>query len=347
MSERIPIGAVLTDLHLSEDSIATVDSIFDQTIEFCADNSLKYIFFGGDLFHSRKAQTQLLLTTFENILDRINAQQLELICIVGNHDKTDYDAKESFLSAYKHHPALQLIEEELLTTDWNGLNIAFLSYYSEEIYIERLKNLTAKIKKEDEVILLTHIGVEGAVMNSGFPVESEIKGPMFKKFKKVYVGHYHDEQEFGNVHYIGSSRQHDFGETPNKGMKVLYNDGSMEHMDLAFPKYTTYQIAVKDLTNKDLEDLKELKENTEDFIRVQLLGEEKDLKAYNVQALKALGIKVDLKQEDINIAELQTRIEPFNPDTLVQQFKSFCEENKLNEEVGMEYFKNIIAQSNV
>lgn len=339
--DKQPIAAVLTDLHLSETTIDTVNSVFDQTIEFCTDNGLKYIFFGGDLFHSRKAQTQLLLTTFEAILDRINAQQLTMIAIVGNHDKTDYDSKDSFLSSYKHHPALQLVEEGQLTSDWQGLNIAFLSYFSDNIYIEKLEAITSKIKKDDNVILLTHIGVHGARMNNGAEIESSIKPSMFKKFKTVYVGHYHDEQQFNNIHYFGSSRQHNYGESVDKGMKVLYNDGSMEQIELAFPRYITYQIAVKDLTNKDLDELAELKQSSNDFIRIQLLGEEKDLKAYNLQSLKVVGVDVELKPSEITVEELQTRIEPFTPDTLKTQFIEFCKENKLDLEQGMEYFKSI------
>ena len=36
---------------------------------------------------------------------------MQLICIPGNHDKTDYSRKNSFLDPFKYHPSLTLIEE--------------------------------------------------------------------------------------------------------------------------------------------------------------------------------------------------------------------------------------------
>lgn len=340
-----PIGVLITDTHMSEDNLQTQISIFDQTIEFCVDNGLKYIFHGGDILHSRKSQPQTLLIALEQILDKVHTAGLQMISIVGNHDKTDYDSKNSFLSSFKHHPGLRLIETFDVDA-FEGCAIAFLSFFSDEIYKQQLDQLKQKIAKEQEhtqfpVMLLTHIGVSGARMNNGVTIESEVKVKMFDIFETVKIGHYHDGQSFANIHYVGASLQHNYGEGVGKGIQVLFNDFSTELVQLDFPQYLKYEVDVTQLTQKDLEDLKQEKESSNNFIRVVLVGDEKDVKSYNVNALKLAGVDVQMKVPEIQIRELQTRVEPFTAQSLLEQFELFCIQNELNHEQGMVYFTNI------
>lgn len=333
--DKIAIGVILTDLHLAEGNLNTVVSIYEQAKQFCIDNGIKTIFNGGDVFTSRKSQSQLILTTFERVLDDLHQSDIKMVSIVGNHDKTDYRSKDSFLSPFKHHPALTLIEE-CSSLNYDGLQIDCLSYFDEDLYLEYLPQLNPN----KDAILFTHIGISGARMNNGTAIESSVTPRALSKYKSVLVGHYHDAQEFDNVNYIGASMQHNYGEGLTKGLQVLYNDGSVELFELDSPKYITYAVAVKDLTNKDLKDLEEEKKGSDNFIRIQLLGDEKDLKSFNIQSLKQVGVDVQIKKSDIEITELQNRIEPFTAETLMSQFLTFCEEGGLDVEQGLEYFKN-------
>lgn len=338
-----PIAAMLTDLHLKDDNWPTILNVFAQTMNFCDDNGIKQIICLGDIFHSRKAQSLFMLTTFEGILNELHKEQFKMISIVGNHDKTDYRSKESFLAPFKHHPALTLFEE-YHTLEIAGLDLHFLSYFDEDIYLQYLEKNKGLVSKNS--VLLTHIGVDGAKMNNGTEISSSITPKVFSKYKQVYIGHYHDGQQLGkNIQYTGASLQHNYGEGGQKGVQVLYNDGTIDLVELDFPKFLTYQVAVKDLTNDDLKQLAEEKQNSNDFIRVQLIGEERDLKAFNVQSLMQVGVDVQIKQEDIEVTELQNRIEPFNADTLKEQFIAFCEENSLDLAQGMEYFNTIATQN--
>lgn len=338
-----PIAVLLKDTHLQESNIQTNRSVYKQTIDFCVDNGIKKIIHIGDVFNSRKSQPQIILTAFEEILDEIQENGLEMISIVGNHDKTDYDAKESFLSPFKHHPAFELIEIGGVLRVENTL-CAFLSYFSDAIYIEHLENVVFQLNElygDEKCSLFTHIGVNGAVMNNGTKIESGIKTSMFKRFERVNIGHYHDGQSWGNIHYLGASIQHNYGERTTKGFDVLYDNHTTELITLEFPMYKKYEVDVNELTQQDLDDLKAEKEETNDFIKIVLVGEEKDVKAYNIQKLKQVGVEVALKMPEIEISELQTRIEPFTITTLQDQFNEFCDENKLDKEQGLKYFQKI------
>lgn len=350
-----PVAVILKDTHLQEFNIETNISLFDQAIEFCKDNEIKTILHLGDIFHSRKSQPQIILTVFEQILDKIASAELQMIAIVGNHDKTDYDSKDSFLAPFKHHPALSLIEEtgyeRLQTSDGKNINLAFASYFSEEIYVSKVKELNTYVEAwlrdigEQQCIMCTHIGVNGAVMNNGMKIESSVKTSLFKQYKEVFIGHYHDGHSWSNIRYLGASLQHNFGERDGKGMDVLFSDYSTELVPLEYPRYIKYEVDVNSLTQKDLDDLRNEKQNSNDFLRVVLVGDEKDVKSYNIQALKQVGVDVQMKTPDIEISELQTRIEPFTTTTLLEQFETFCQENELDHAKGLEYFNKIIAQN--
>lgn len=340
-----PIAALLKDTHLQESNIESNISVYNQTKDFCIDNEIKTIIHIGDVFNSRKSQPQIILTVFEEILDMLHENDLKMICVVGNHDKTDYDAKESFLAPFKHHPALNLIETSEVFEVESTL-CAFVSFFSDEIYKQHLKDVVDQLNddpfKNEKCSLFTHIGINGAVMNNGTKIESGIKTSLFKRFERVNIGHYHDGQSWGNIHYLGASMQHNYGERTTKGFDVLFDDHSTELVELEFPKYLKYEVDVKELTQKDLDDLRQEKEESNDFIKVVLVGEEKDVKAYNIQKLKQVGVEVAMKMPEIEISELQTRIEPFTITTLQDQFKEFCEQNQLDLQQGLTYFEKIV-----
>lgn len=350
-----PVVVILKDTHLHESNIETNISIFQQAIDFCVDNQIKNIVHLGDVFHSRKSQPQIILTIFEQLLDNIASADLHMICVVGNHDKTDYESKDSFLSPFKHHPALSLIEEtgyeRLQSASGHNICLAFASYFTDNIYTAKVQELNTFVEAwladigETQCVMCTHIGVNGAVMNNGTKVESGVKTSLFKQYKEVWIGHYHDGHSWSNIRYLGASLQHNYGERDGKGFDVVFSDYSTQLVPLEYPRYIKYEVDVNTLTQKDIDDLKEEKSNSNDFLRVVLVGEEKDVKAYNIQALKQAGVDVQMKIPEIEISELQTRIEPFTTSTLLEQFKSFCETNELDHTRGLEYFNKIIVQN--
>ena len=341
---KVPIAVVLTDTHLSENNIDTNISIYNQVAKYCADNDIRCIFHCGDVFNSRKSQSQKVLLAFEQILNDLNEKDLLMITVTGNHDKTDYDSEQSFLVPFSYHPSMRLVKS-FDTITIQDLNISFLSYFSEQIYIEKLKQLKDTLKQKNiknNSILFTHIGINGAVMNNGTKIESAIKTSMFKCFDAVYVGHYHDGHKFSNITYIGASIQHNFGERLHKGFQVLYNDGSLELIELQYPQYIKHTLDVEKLTQNDLDELKQFKTQSQDFIRVILVGTEQQLKTYNLHQLKQVGVDIQLKIPDIEVEDIQHNIKPFTVDSLRKQFEQFCQNKQLDYQQGVNYFNKIV-----
>jgi exonuclease SbcD len=307
---------------------------------------LKKIDHAGDIFNSRKSQSQLVLTTFKGILDELQEQGLILESCVGNHDKVNYDAVESFLDPFAEHPAfilhrssggfLERGNDEIGYTD-----IVYLSYFSDEIYLKELEHLSSHVTNE-KTVLITHIGISGAVMNNGTVICSESITPsVFNKFPLTLVGHYHDAQVLaeGKIRYIGASLQHNFGELTGKGLTILYDDLSTEIIPLKYPQYIKYEVSPKELTSQDIADLKAEKESSGDNIRVILTGSDAEIKSFNKQILIEAGVSVEKKADKIEAEELEQRVEAFDTKSLKTEFEGFCEKNSLDIKSGNEIFQ--------
>lgn len=339
------IAAILTDTHLKEDNIEVNKSIYKQATTIVKELDLNVIDHAGDIFNSRKSQSQLALTSFKDILDELWNEGIVLNSCVGNHDKTSYGGAESFLDPFSKHPAFNLYRicgGRPLTKE---IFLSYLSFFSDEKYIECYNDLIKHGGKLKHNVLLTHIGIAGSVMNNGTVIQSDSIVPsLFKDYDLTLVGHFHDFQVLaeGRIKYIGSSLQHNFGELTGKGLTVLYDDLTTEIIPLKYPQYIKYEVSPKELTSQDIADLKAERQESGDNIRVVLTGTNADIKSFNKQLLIDAGVSVQNKEDRIEIEELEQKIEPFNTQTLMEEFELFCKKNQLNVEEGMKYFNQII-----
>lgn len=347
---KTAIAAILADTHLKEDNIEVNKSIYRQASKIAQEYGLKVIDHAADIFNSRKSQSQTVLTAFKEILDELERDGITLNSCVGNHDKTDYGAVESFLDPFATHPAFNLIRDsggffERGNDQIGYTEIVYLSYFSDEMYLKELERLNQNLTNE-KTVLITHIGIAGAVMNNGTVISSESVIPsVFNKFALTLVGHYHDAQILadGRIKYIGASLQHNFGELTGKGITILYDDLSTEVIPLKYPQYLKYEVSPKDITSKDIADLKKEKEESGDNIRIILTGSDADLKSFNKNILIEAGVSVQHKKEDIDAEELEQRVEAFDTNSLKVEFEVFCEKNNLDHAKGLKYFNQVLT----
>lgn len=346
-TNNYPSFCLIMDIHLHDNNTSLVEDCFEQLIRSCKEKKVNILFQGGDVFHSRKSLSIKVMSSWSRILDRLQQEGITMYSISGNHDKTDQELEFSWLSIWKYHPSFIVLEKQTSFNWLNGdIDFHFLPFFPENgSYIERLNELTRSLDLRKKNILLTHIGIMGGLSHNG--LESSLSPELFKAFDQVYVAHYHNENVVcENIHYLGSLYQANYGEDFNKGVNWLYQDGTIEKQILDFPQYIKYEVDVTQLTTTALEELKKEKELSNNNFRIILKGTEKDLRSFNLQSIRELGISVQLKQEDIKIDELEQRVEAFNSVTLRQEFTSFCKKEKLSEKEGLKYF-NQISSTNV
>lgn len=346
-----PIAVYLTDTHLSRKTFDINKSIYAQAYDLCVELGVKTLIHGGDVFDSRKSQLQDNLTFVREMLNRAHEKELEIHMLPGNHDKTDYASEDSFLDPFEHHPALTLYRNagKFLVSNVPDIVFHMVPYFEEdEIYGEHLSKCEIEDGKKN--ILITHIAVSGVKNNDGTMVDNDIGSKMFSQFDEVIVGHYHDPSFIKpNINYVGASYQHNFGETEEKGFIVFYDDGSAEPYGSKFPQYKKVTIDVTQVTEKELEEFRDEYKDSEDNIRFEFVGDSDALSAIDKNKYSAVGIDVKFKSNESEEALAQAENEEFvsfDAESLKEEFKSFCDENKIEElDTGLEYLTKALDRA--
>jgi len=329
------LALIMTDSHLRPETIQINRSIYTQARDICIKRNITQIYHLGDLFDSRKAQTQEMLMILDELFTIVTDAGISLDIIPGNHDKTDYQSSDSFLHTYRFHPGVNIHSEPVVVG-----NIAMCPFYDEKsgLYAEKINGLSASV-------LLTHVGIDQAVMNGGKAVDSEVKQDLFKNFEKVYVGHYHDYQVLkgGKVTYIGSTYQANFGEDNKKGFKILTSDGSIEHVQSVFPEYKKIVIDMNTATKETILELKKENSDSDDNIRFLFKGDKKKLSGIDKNEFTSLGIDVKTEEFDPEVVDYEEmHVTTFNSDSIMTEWDLFTEEDPENNKKGKEYLEAVL-----
>ena len=338
-----PIAIISTDKHLKDSNAMELIDLAEQEIQLAKRLGVKQIIWLGDLFESRIGQRQELLTCMSEMIDMYAEAGLKIMCIPGNHDKTDYTLDDSFLSSYRYHPGFTLFEEPKVV-EFEGIEMHFVPFYEQETWVQKFKWLPKPLSKNS--ILFSHTAVSGSINNDGKTVENKISLKMFANYGKVFLGHYHNAQQPGkNVFHLPSTQQNNFGEDEDKGFTVLYDDLSFELVRSRFVPYKTIKLNTLALTSEELVAAsKEI--NTEDqHLRVTLVGDQQSVKAVNKKLFTDRGAVVEVKYTDVEVepeAEETRVVRKLSGTDIQGKFKEFCDEKGYNYEEGLMLLKEIM-----
>lgn len=338
------IGVLINDIHLDKNNGDLVKDIFKQIINVCEKYKTRRIFCGGDVFTNRSGQPLQCLTDWKEILQKLTKQNIELHVIPGNHDKTDSNSEKSYLDIFGERCVhLYRSHSRIL---YNNCLLCFIPYFQDEKWLEEFQELeeeinddikSGEIDKEVVRILITHMGFDGVINNDGSVVESQIKPSLFKNWTKVLIGHYHNASNLSkNVIYTGSAYQNNYGENiTDKGFTVIYEDGSLEHINSHFPKY------IKEIIDaNDKETLMNLLEKYDsekyNHIRFIFVGKKVDCQKINIADIQGrYGIdckfQCNEEKEAIELSEDDAVLE-YDKKSLIKDFMKFCSENNIKGE---------------
>jgi DNA repair exonuclease SbcCD nuclease subunit len=234
-----PAFVAITDTHLDEDNFQQVYSSFEQAIVIVKDLGLTELYHLGDHFTSRISQRLDTLLFFWDILDLLERENITLVTIAGNHDKTDQSSERSYLDVFKKSKNLIVFRRGFHSNHRSGLNMFFLPYFTDSVYDEELKKLSEISKtSQKRTCLLTHIGINGVLNNDGNKINNVVEVGKFKSFDLTLIGHYHNYNKVTNkVVYVGSCYPRNFGEDSDKGCIVVNDDLTMERVKFNFVEY--------------------------------------------------------------------------------------------------------------
>ena len=189
--------AVTADIHFSAYAQDTVIEGFPERlgslkntvtniIEECQKREVNEIAFAGDLCHNKSIIHTSAQDVMLNIFQEKKYKDLRFYVIDGNHDlSTKGGESVSALRSLETIENVRWISHQSKGELGHGMdNILFVPYYP-----GMKEYITKPTTKAD--ILISHFGLDEAMLSSGISIQSSIKASNLKKFKLVILGHYH------------------------------------------------------------------------------------------------------------------------------------------------------------
>ena len=159
----------------------------------------------GDTFDKRKSINFMSLDEAKEMwFTPLSDLGVKMDMLVGNHDiyyknTLRINAPDELLSGYSN---INVITSPT-TVVYDGLPILLLPWICDENHGEVL----GKVGTTDARVCMGHLELNGCEAHPGAVMTMGMDPNVFKKFEKVYTGHYHQKSNKGNVNYLGNPYQ--------------------------------------------------------------------------------------------------------------------------------------------
>jgi DNA repair exonuclease SbcCD nuclease subunit len=236
--------AVIGDMHFSirggssvyiENMNRFLDDVLFPTIE---KYDIKVVLQTGDLYDNKKTNSNLAVHNSKvKCFDRLAVMGVDFYTIVGNHcmhvkDKTYPNSSSLFLAEYSN----VLVATEPQTVNVGGIDIDLIPWICET----NKDNILNYIKKSKSTVCMAHPEINGFQMSKHKECLDGLDRNIFSNYKLVIAGHFHEKSKQGNIMYVGSPTQHDYGDvTSERGFYVFDTDTyDMEFIENPYTLYT-------------------------------------------------------------------------------------------------------------
>jgi len=175
-------------------------NIFFPTLE---ERGIKTVIHMGDAFDNRKGIDFWGLDwTRRVVLEPFRKYEVHML--VGNHDiffrnSTIINAPELLLNDYQNIK-IYSSPKEFCIDGLDTLMLPWICTDNREKTDHLLKNTQAKV-------IFSHLELSGFVAYPGHIMKEGMDASIFKKFDRVYSGHYHTKSDDGKIYYLGNPYQ--------------------------------------------------------------------------------------------------------------------------------------------
>ena len=352
MKGHYPCLLLLNDIHISKDNIPAFKANWQEAIDICRKMDVKEIAIGGDLFFSRAAQTLDVLLAVHDALLTAAEHGIHVTIAEGNHDKVNQENERGYCHVFDQHSNVLVCDEfvSLPLGDDCRFVLHMMGYFPEDgsfcTRLDRLKEKALDPKRLN--FLYIHEGINGALAQ---PNDKELPAKIFEDFDKVFVGHYHNRTiiDKTRIEYIGSSRQHNFGEDEEKGYTVIYTDGSHEFIkNQANIRYRVIDVSAERAGLNLMDELREIDADGRYKVKVRVHAPQAAMKSVDKAALLDAGAtKVELIADDEEMLEVaaSSLFEKFDSHRIRETYEEFCREKQIDDvAIGLEYLSKIEGQ---
>lgn len=347
--KNYPCLLLFNDIHVSKDNIPEFTANWREVLDICRTMDIRDIALGGDLFLSRAAQTLDVLLAVHDALLLAAEYGMRVTMINGNHDKVNQESPRGYCHIFDQHDNVLVADDyvSLPMGDDCRFVLHLMGYFPEDgsfcTRLERLKEEALDPKRLN--FLYIHEGINGALSQ---PSEKELPANIFDAFDKVFVGHYHNRCIIPKtrIEYIGSSRQHNFGEDEEKGYTIIYTDGTHEFIkNRVNTRYKVLDISAERAGLHLMDELREIDADGRYKVKVRVHAPQAAMRSVDKTALLEAGAtKVELIADDEEMLEASSSslFEKFDSHRIRETYEEFCREKQIEEvAVGLEYLSKI------
>ena len=265
----------------------------------------------GDTFDSRKGIDFAALTwAKENYFDRLKDMGITVHTIVGNHtayykNTNEINAVDLLLREYDNVKVYSETSSILV----DNLSILLVPW----INPENQKQTLGLINRSSSPVCMGHLELQGYKVNDYVIMDHGLDDQPFKKFDRVYSGHYHTRSNQDNIYYLGNPYEIYWNDHADTRGFHFFDTETLEHTPVNNPYRLFYNIYYED-TNYKLFDSREYKHKIVKLI-VKRKTDQKQFekfidKLYNsgIQDLKIIENYILQESEDFEVEETENTI---------------------------------------
>ncbi len=348
MNNIFPCALLINDSHVSKDNIPEFRKNWNEALEICERNKIQYLVVGGDLWLSRSSQTlDTLMAVREAILKATKQYGLYVVIANGNHDLVDQEAFLGYNHIFSDYESVEVIDDYTIIDLTDDLSLCVMSYFPENgSFTKRLQELQhdSEIHRAKKTVLYIHEGIRGGLTT---PSDDELPANLFSGFDLTLVGHYHNRKRIPgtSIEYIGSSRQHNFGEDEEKGYTILYSNGSTKFVkNEVNQRYKVIDIDIADVNDRFLAMLAEIKADPRYKVKVRVKCKSAQSSSVNKQKLAEYGAnKIELvtEQTEVMRTDHKSITQKFDKSGIKGEYTNYCTQKSIDNQLGLYYLEKL------
>ena len=254
--------ALLNDTHFGcrNDSPAFIEYqnkfYNDLFFPYLKEHNIKTLVHLGDVVDRRKFINHNTAHNFSKVFwNKLEENNNDTHIIIGNHDT--YYKNTNEVNAMQNLEICKDAKVYTKTTEveLGGLPILFIPWICDDNEADSI----SKIENTQCTIAMGHLEVKGFEMHNGHFNDHGQEKAMFKRFEKVFSGHFHKKSDDGHIHYLGTQYEmtwSDYGcpkgfhifDTDTRELsrvqneykmfdKIIYNDKDTNYDEIDITKY--------------------------------------------------------------------------------------------------------------
>lgn len=200
---------ILGDTHFGarQDSIHFInfqEKFFDDLLEYCREKRINRIVQVGDFFDKRTSINFLTLYHTKKILDKFQKYNIQFHIFVGNHDA--YYKETLYINSVdlllREYDNIKIYTEPTsIQFDEIDATFDFIPWICKDNY----EQVVEFVNNSKSNFCCGHFEFAGFPMYKGITHDhGGMSTELFKKYKKVYSGHFHTRSKKDNIEYIGT-----------------------------------------------------------------------------------------------------------------------------------------------